>query len=149
MKYSPAENLMTLFFPLISSKVKCYRVNWKAIYDLLYVFHTNFSHTISAQSLPPIGGRLSAFSAEWTKIGASQWVLRTLLEGYSLPFSSLPPLTSPVFLASYQNPEKRRALHDAVKEMEMKGAIEVIRTPSPGFYSRLFLVPKAGGHGGL
>ena len=67
------------------------------------------------------------------------------MEGYSLPFSSLPPLTSPVFLASYQNPEKRRALHDAVKEMEMKGAIEVVRTPSPGFYSRLFLVPKAGG----
>ena len=51
---------------------------------------------ISAQSRPPIGGRLSAFSAEWTKIGASQWVLWTLLEGYILPFSSLPPLTSPV-----------------------------------------------------
>ena len=41
---------------------------------------------------------------------ASKWVLRTLLEGYSLPFSSLPPLTSPVFLASYQNPEKRRVM---------------------------------------
>ena len=27
----------------------------------------------------------------------------------------------------------------------MKGAIEVVRTPSPGFCSRLFLVPKAGG----
>ena len=46
MKYSPAENQMTLFFPLISSKVKCYKVNWKAIYDLLYVFHKNFSHTM-------------------------------------------------------------------------------------------------------
>ena len=100
---------------------------------------------ISVQSLPPIGGRLSTFSAEWTKIGASKWVLRTLLEGYSLPFSSLPPLTSPIFLASYQNPDKRRALHNAVKEMEMKGAIEVVRTPSAGFYSQLFLVPKAGG----
>ena len=89
---------------------------------------------ISAPALPPRGRRLSAFSAEWTKIGASKWVLkRTLLEGYSLPFSSLPPLTFPVFLASYQNPEKRRALHVAVKEMEMKGAIEVVRTPSPGF----------------
>ena len=29
--------------------------------------------------------------------------------------------------------------------MEMKGAIEVVRIPSPGFYSRLFLVPKARG----
>ena len=77
--------------------------------------------------------------------GMDQNRSKHLLEGYSLPFSSLPPLTSPVFLASFQNPEKRRALHVAVKEMEMKGAIEVVRTPSPGFYSRLFLVPKARG----
>ena len=34
--------------------------------------------------------------------------------------------------------QKRRALHVPIKEMEMKGAIEVVRTPSPGFYSRLF-----------
>ena len=30
----------------MSSKVKFYQVNWKAIYDLLYVFHTNFDHTM-------------------------------------------------------------------------------------------------------
>ena len=104
-----------------------------------------FKPPILVQSLPPIGSRLSASSAEWAKIGADQWVLRTLSEGYSPPFSSLPPLTSPIFLAPYQNPEKRKALHLAVREMEMNGAIEVIRTPSPGFYSRLFLVPKDGG----
>ena len=33
----------------------------------------------------------------------------------------------------------------AVKEMEMKGAIEVVRTPSPGFYSRLFLSAESPG----
>ena len=38
---------MTLICPLISSKVKCYKVNWKAIYDLL--FHTNFGHTMHHQ----------------------------------------------------------------------------------------------------
>ena len=100
---------------------------------------------ILVQSLSPIGGRLSAFLAEWAKIGAAQWVLRIILEGFSLPFVSLPPLTAPMFLAPLQNPEKRKALHVAVKAMEMKGAIEVVRTPSPDFYSRLFLVPKAGG----
>ena len=26
----------------MSSNVKFYKANWKAIYDLLYVFHTNF-----------------------------------------------------------------------------------------------------------
>ena len=67
MKYSPAENQMTLICPLISSKVKCYKVNWKAIYDLhiwplkvikghkvnwkiiydfVYVLHTNIGHSI-------------------------------------------------------------------------------------------------------
>ena len=30
----------------MSSKVKFYKVNWKAIYDLPYVFHTNFHHTM-------------------------------------------------------------------------------------------------------
>ena len=28
----------------MSSNVKCLKVNWGAIYDLLYVFHTNFDH---------------------------------------------------------------------------------------------------------
>ena len=51
MKHSPAENQMTLICPFISSKVKCHKVNWKAIYDLLYVFHTNFSHTIKGLRL--------------------------------------------------------------------------------------------------
>ena len=27
-------------------KVKFYQLNWKAIYDLLYVFHANFHHTM-------------------------------------------------------------------------------------------------------
>ena len=30
----------------MSSKVKFYQVNWKAIYDLLYVIHTNFDYTM-------------------------------------------------------------------------------------------------------
>ena len=30
----------------MSSKVKFYQVNWKAMYDLLCVFHTNFDHTM-------------------------------------------------------------------------------------------------------
>ena len=30
----------------MTSKVKFYQVIWKAMYDLLYVFHTNFHHTM-------------------------------------------------------------------------------------------------------
>ena len=34
----------TWFDLSMTSKVKFYQVNWKAIYDLLYVFHTSFHH---------------------------------------------------------------------------------------------------------
>ena len=47
MKYSPLKTQWPWFALSISSKVKChtcYKVNWKAIYDLLYVIHTNFYH---------------------------------------------------------------------------------------------------------
>ena len=95
-------------------------------------------------SLPPIGGRLSAFSAEWAKIGAQNWVLATLKEGYKLPFISLPPLTmSPIVSQTYAEQEKREALRLEVLQMRDKGAIEVVTDHSPGFYSRIFLVPKA------
>ena len=42
----PAEKQMTLIFPLISSKVNCYKVNLKAIYDFIYVLHTNIGHSM-------------------------------------------------------------------------------------------------------
>ena len=47
MKYSQLKTQWPWFALSISSKVKCYtwcRVNWKVLYDLLYVFHTNFDH---------------------------------------------------------------------------------------------------------
>ena len=47
MKYSPLKTQWPWFALSISSKVKCHtchKVNWKAIYNLLCVFHTNFDH---------------------------------------------------------------------------------------------------------
>ena len=80
------------------------------------------------------------------KIGAQPWVVSTVKEGYKLPFASLPPLTMTPFVeTSYRDGEKRQALHLAVLQMKDKGAIEVALVPSPGFYSRLFLVPKSSG----
>ena len=37
---------LSLFDLSMSSKVKCYKINWKETYDLLYMFHTNFDHTM-------------------------------------------------------------------------------------------------------
>jgi hypothetical protein len=94
----------------------------------------------------PVGGRLSAFVEEWHKIGADAWVLKTLHEGYRVPFSSLPPLTdTPVSRVQYAHDKVRReTLDQAVLDMVEKGAIEAVHSPDPGFYSRIFLVPKPG-----
>jgi len=42
---------------------------------------------------------------------------------------------------------RRDALHQAVKDMQEKGAIEMVHRPDPGFYSQIFLVPKPGSEG--
>ena len=41
-----AKNSMTLVWPFNVIQCQYPTVNWKAIYDLLYVFHTNVDHTM-------------------------------------------------------------------------------------------------------
>jgi len=104
------------------------------------------SPPILSQSHRPLGGRLSNYWEEWNKIGADKWVLKTLKEGYRIPFSSLPTLTiTPEIRIQYmQDPVRRKLLASAIKEMEEKAAIETVSSPDPGFYSQIFLVPKPG-----
>jgi hypothetical protein len=97
-----------------------------------------------AQSPLPIGGRLSKYWEEWDKIGADNWVLKTLKEGYRIPFSPLLTITPVTRIHYMQDPVRRKFLELAVKEMEEKAAIEIVSSPDPGFYSRIFLVPKPG-----
>ena len=42
----PAENQMTLIWPFNVVHGQMYGITWKAIYDLLYEFHTNFDGTM-------------------------------------------------------------------------------------------------------
>ena len=67
--------------------------------------------------------------------------------GYKIPFREQPPLSwEPVINSSYQDPQKNLLLQQAVDEMLLKGAIRLLESTSvPGFYSRLFLVPKKTG----
>ena len=51
----------------MTSKVKFYQVNWKAIYDLLYVFHTNFHHTM-----------YRFWDISWNRSQRSKWTFLTL-----------------------------------------------------------------------
>ena len=82
----------------------------------------------------------------WRDRGAEHWVVEVLKEGYSIPLLSRPPLASkPVFLPAYSSDSVRGvALGREVQALIEKGAIEPV-SPDPGFYSRLFLVPKSSG----
>ena len=66
--------------------------------------------------------------------------------GYRIPFSSPPPLSRvPVPIPSYSpTSTKGKALRVEVLSLVEKGAVE-LAPPSPGYYSRLFVVWKATG----
>ena len=67
-----------------------------------------------------------------------------LREGYCLPFLSAPPLSNvPVPMPSYSPSSiKGAALEEVTLGLIAKGAVELVPLPSPGFYSRLFVVWK-------
>jgi len=94
-----------------------------------------------------VGGRLRHYWNRWLSRGADNWVVGVLRWGYQIPLSQQPQLTKhPLFLSHYQDPQMNCLLEQSIRELLAKGAIERVHTPaSPGFYSRLFLRPKASG----
>lgn len=94
-----------------------------------------------------MGGRLSQFVHAWRLHGASPWVVETLQAGFLLTFIDRPPLTrSPMESSRTYSLVKKLALQEQVRVLLDKNAIEIVRHHhSLGFYSHLFLVPKASG----
>ena len=75
-------------------------------------------------------------------------MVTVLRDGYRVPFLDSPPPLSrtPVSFPMYRAGSLRaQALRQEVEAMLAKGALEIVRDPGPGFYSRLFLVEKASG----
>ena len=74
------------------------------------------------------------------------WVMEALRVGYRIPFDRRPPLSErPLSLPAYSPQSiKGVALTQELQTLLRKGAVEPA-PPSPGFYSRLFLVQKASG----
>ncbi|CAG2224453.1 unnamed protein product [Mytilus edulis] len=96
----------------------------------------------------PVGGRLSFFLNQWKKITSDCYVLSIIRGGLTLQFKNPPPLSAvPISLSHTQDPVKCQLLSVEVDTMLQKAAIEEVSilTLSPGFYSRLFLVPKKTG----
>ncbi|VDI40872.1 Hypothetical predicted protein [Mytilus galloprovincialis] len=80
----------------------------------------------------PVGGRLSLFLKEWTKITNDQWVLSIIKEGYKLEFQQFPPKTG-VKITSVPAKDLE-ILHLEVKELMEKSAVEYV--PQGGHFKR-------------
>ena len=86
------------------------------------------------------------FAGVWAeKLSPTNFILETLT-GYLIPFSSPPPVQLPTesSFTILTNKSHAELVTEEVDAMLAKGAIEEI-APSPGCYSRLFVVPKKDG----
>jgi hypothetical protein len=90
-------------------------------------------------------GSLRRALPAWKSLISNKVILRIVESGYRIPFHTLPPLTrNPPGFQFPADPDKRRALQEEVVELLRKRAIEIADPNTPGFYSRLFAVPKRG-----
>ena len=73
--------------------------------------------------------------------------MEVLRFGYRIPFLSTPPLSATLVPMPSYSPTSTRgaALEEATLGLIAKGAVELAPLPSPGFYSRLFVVWKTSG----
>ena len=77
---------------------------------------------------------------QWGEVTNNKWVLSIVRHGFRIPFRVTPPLSSvPISLSQSSSP----LLQEEIAELLQKPAVERVQDPgTPGFYSRLFLVPK-------
>ena len=90
-----------------------------------------------------MGGRLAHFEEKWEEITDNKWVLSIVRNGFRIPFIKIPPLSSvPIRMSQSSSP----FLREEIENLLNKRAVERVQNPgTPGFYSRIFLVPKKNG----
>ena len=87
-----------------------------------------------------IGGFLSLHWRSWRDRGAEPWVVEVLKSGCAITFH-----TTPIVLDSYSPRSiKGRALEEEIQALHRKGVVEPA-SPTPGFYSHMFVITKASG----
>ena len=90
----------------------------------------------------PVGGRLAHFAQNWAEITDDKWVLSLVRKGNRIRFLERPNLSpNPIF---FQQPLSQH-LEEEVANLLSMGAVEEIIPECPGYYSRIFLVPKKNG----
>ena len=92
------------------------------------------------------GGRLQYFWQVWENLYCHPRVVQILRWGYRFLLQSNPPMSVyPTIQSGYNRQEKHGYLQDCVLQMLQKDAIYHLKDcTTPGFYSRIYLVPKPG-----
>ena len=94
----------------------------------------------------PVGGILQNYWHVWEELGAHEWVVGILREGYRVKFKNIPVLsTEPTNPSGYVDQTRNELIALEIQNLLEKGAIERVQNPGSGHYSRLFLRPKASG----
>ena len=97
---------------------------------------------------PHVGACLLHFYREWEQLTTNVYVRSVVREGYRIDLSDPPPLsTVPISMRLPHGAHTVSALLREVTALLGKGAIEEVNplSQTPGFYSRIFLVPKKDG----
>ncbi|XP_039189596.1 kelch-like protein 14 isoform X2 [Crotalus tigris] len=94
----------------------------------------------------PIGGRLVHFFHQWELTSTDTWVLQTIQFGLSLEFLASPPDRF-ITCSISRDPLQQGLMQEAIKHLLEIQAIEPVPPDHKGggFYSILFVVPKASG----
>ena len=88
----------------------------------------------------PVGGRLAHFVEQWGELINSKWVLSVIRDSFWIPFRSTSPLSSVLISLSQSS---FPLFGEEIVKLLQRRAVERVQDPgTPGFYSRLFLVPK-------
>lgn len=86
-----------------------------------------------------IAGRLMLFKDNWSKISQDQWIRGYKIEFLSSPIQTVRPT------GAILSDSQLVLVREEIEKLLTKGAITKVSQETPGFYSRLFLVPKKDG----
>jgi len=116
--------------------------NYQPTYNKRY---SPISRSITLNSFstetPKVGARLLGFLHEWRKISGDPWILSTVAHGYRIDFLSQPHQTVEPPVGGMSD-AMTEICDREVEDLLKKGAIIPVLDSSPGFYTRLFAVPK-------
>ena len=90
-------------------------------------------------------GSLTREAHVWCAYCKNQWINRVVRGGYRIPWPEIPPLSEvPLAFPNTLDPARIQIIEEEVQSLVMKGAVTLVQV-TPGFYSRIFTVPKKTG----